>query len=467
MTTSLLRAALATTCLTVLLPVTALADLQIVPVPDIYNTVPIAGGMSPDGTIVWGWAMDTNVFNTGFVWDTTTNTFSLVPHVSYGFVESSVYFVSENGGVRIGDMLTMPDPRSSYYWTAGGGYQFVAPAAGDDELRWSGLSSDGAYAAGVTDNFGTGNLRAIRWSPNGGLEFLDDLGMGGNSWANAINADGTVIVGKVADTSYNAFAFRWVEGSGMTNLGLLPGGTYSQAFMVSSDGSVVVGDGDDTFGQQLWRWNGGALTKITNFSASEFANATAMTPDGNSVVYNEIGGLWPTNTYIIRVWNSVHGTRTLDNLPGSVATDIYFARAISADGTIVVGEGTTSTEMEAVRWVGNNSAPEKLIDMLAAAGVDTSAYVNIYNAISISADGQVILAEAESADPGSSAYRLVLITQNGLTTPGDTLESLQPTVQPGLQATTALGNTGGQSLLVARNALTASFNALQIGTAHV
>lgn len=43
-------------------------------------------------------------------------------------------------------------------------------------------------------------------------------------------------------------AFRWKQATGMIGLGVLPGGAVSVANAVNADGSVVVGDGDSANG---------------------------------------------------------------------------------------------------------------------------------------------------------------------------------------------------------------------------
>jgi probable HAF family extracellular repeat protein len=67
---------------------------------------------------------------------------------------------------------------------------------------------------------------------------LGTLG-GTSSRAEAVSADGSVVVGYSQNASSQNNAFRWSAGV-MTNLGTL-GGTYSYAQAVSADGSVVVG----------------------------------------------------------------------------------------------------------------------------------------------------------------------------------------------------------------------------------
>ena len=57
-------------------------------------------------------------------------------------------------------------------------------------------------------------------------------------WFTTIVGFGTVTAGRVA--------FRWTQTTGMVNLGTLPGATFSIADAVSADGSVIVGTSTST-----------------------------------------------------------------------------------------------------------------------------------------------------------------------------------------------------------------------------
>jgi probable HAF family extracellular repeat protein len=90
--------------------------------------------------------------------------------------------------------------------------------------------------------YATNNLnqnRAFRWK--GGV--MTDLGtLGGNhSYAQAVSADGSVVVGYATDNNFLNRAFRWTSTDGMTDLGTLGGIFSSYGVAVSADGSVVVG----------------------------------------------------------------------------------------------------------------------------------------------------------------------------------------------------------------------------------
>ena len=99
---------------------------------------------------------------------------------------------------------------------------------------------------------------------------MTDLGtLGGtNSYANAVSANGSVIVGYSDITGGGQRAFRY-SGGVMSDLGTLLGGTYSYAFGVSADGSVIVGEsGTAVLGEtHAFAWRGGKMIDLPETSA--------------------------------------------------------------------------------------------------------------------------------------------------------------------------------------------------------
>jgi uncharacterized membrane protein len=95
-------------------------------------------------------------------------------------------------------------------------------------------------------------FEAFRWTQAGGM-----VGLGTSSVANAVNADGTVLVGY----SVGIGAFRWTQAGGMESVQALltakgvstTGWTLERAQGVSADGQVIVGIGTDPNGRtQGW-----------------------------------------------------------------------------------------------------------------------------------------------------------------------------------------------------------------------
>jgi probable HAF family extracellular repeat protein len=139
-----------------------------------------------------------------------------------------------------------------------------------------------------TDAFGA-TFHAFRWTPNGGLQ---DLGLttGSQSIADAISADGSVVVGQATDASGFWRAFRWSATTGMVDLGTL-GGPESAAEAVNKDGSVIVGTSltnglSDSFRFFRWTAQTGMEDLLTALQAANVHSAdnwvTLNTADGIS-----------------------------------------------------------------------------------------------------------------------------------------------------------------------------------------
>jgi uncharacterized membrane protein len=125
-----------------------------------------------------------------------------------------------------------------------------------DSSRAQAVNADGTVVVGFGYSsfspFGGGfPPNAFRWTQAGGmvpLPFSNALG---------VNADGTVVVGFVMPVGGTPTAVRWTQFGGVASLGFLTGGTFSQAQAVNADGTVVVGYGDATgtgTNSEAFRW---------------------------------------------------------------------------------------------------------------------------------------------------------------------------------------------------------------------
>jgi probable HAF family extracellular repeat protein len=207
-----------------------------------------------------------------------------------------------------------------------------------------GVSADGSVVVGY-GNSGTG-FQAFRWTQATGMVGLGYLPGGSfSSAADGVSADGSVVVG-YGNSGTGFQAFRWTQATGMVGLGYLPGGESSGASAVSADGSVVVGHSRD-FGfntQEAFRWTQGTgMVGLGDLPGGDFSSrAYGVSGDGSVVVGLSGGSILAGEAFI---WNSSQGMRSLQqvltndyglNLTGWT---LRIARAISADGLTVVGEG--------------------------------------------------------------------------------------------------------------------------------
>jgi probable HAF family extracellular repeat protein len=141
--------------------------------------------------------------------------------------------------------------------------------------------------------------------------------------ARDVSVDGSVVVGyAVSDAGMEAF--RWTEADGMVGLGDFPGGRFfSGAFGVSADGSVVVGCAESSDGILAFRWT---------------TALQGMVPLGEPVSFRPDNGAWGVSAD-----GSVIAVTSGDNLyrwteaGGIVMLGSGYAKAISADGAVIVG----------------------------------------------------------------------------------------------------------------------------------
>lgn len=202
------------------------------------------------------------------------------------------------------------------------------------------VSADGSVVVGKVSTPGT---QAFRWTANGGMVGLGDLQGGSTiSWANATSADGSIVVGQ-GHSALGYEAFRWTADSGMEGLGDFPGGGYgSVANGVSADGSIVVGQGSNDSGSEAFRWtDGGGIVGLGRLNASDnHSNAISVSADGSVIV-----GVSDSNAFR---WTADGGMVGLGDLPGGVPASR--PAAISADGGVVVGWSISASGIEAFQW---------------------------------------------------------------------------------------------------------------------
>jgi probable HAF family extracellular repeat protein len=123
----------------------------------------------------------------------------------------------------------------------------------------------------------------------------------------------------------------------MVSLGVAPGDVYSSARSVSQDGAVVVGQGD----HQAIRWTAATgfvkLGDLQGGAGSSFA--TGVSADGTKVVGAGSTGPGEQAAFL---WTPETGMRNLSEILTEQGVDLtgwglYFASDISADGKTIVG----------------------------------------------------------------------------------------------------------------------------------
>ena len=179
----------------------------------------------------------------------------------------------------------------------------------------------------------------------------------------------------------------------------LNGTPSSDAFDVSSDGSVVVGDSSFDFefdsGTQAFRWLNGEITGLGDLdSLDTLSFAKGVSADGSVVVGN---GDSFNGTEAFR-WEA--GVMSpLNDIPGGVGFRSE-ANDVSANGNIVVGQGRSASGPEAFRLDYSDHTTLQAADGLG--DLDGGAFDS--RATGVSANGAVVVGVGTSAS-GPEAFR--------------------------------------------------------------
>ena len=190
------------------------------------------------------------------------------------------------------------------------------------------ISADGSVIVGDGKNPSTGGTEAFKYSGTT-MTFLGLPAGTYTSYAGAVSSDGSVIVGGNYDgTDWRAFTYY---GGVMYSL---IGGTYTQARGVSADGSVVVGTSKSAGLNEAVKWTGtggtAAMTGLGFLTGGTYSNASGVSGDGTVTV--------GSSEYTIGVQHAVKWVGTVITDLGTLTggTNSY-ARAVSADGLVIVG----------------------------------------------------------------------------------------------------------------------------------
>ena len=221
-----------------------------------------------------------------------------------------------------------------------------------------------------------------------------------------ISGDGTVVAGtSVAGTSTIDLALigeatLWTENTGQVLLGDLPGGeVLGGAFGLSEDGSVIVGlssseasasDGDsiiDTLEAFRWTAETGSVALGDLPGGSYSSVASAISADGSIVV----GDSSTDSGREAFRWTAETGMVGLGDLPGGNFSSL--ASDISGDGSIIIGSSNSTFGDEVFRW----TAETGMVGLGDLPGGDFFS-----RSADVSADGSVIVGRSSSADSSAS-----------------------------------------------------------------
>lgn len=305
--------------------------------------------------------------------------------VPMGATLSVAFGASSNGAVIVGSSdFTGDGNTTTFRWTSGGGFQNLGSIPGGPNPSpgggATGVSADGTIVVGSDSGgaaggpfFGTFfNAEAFRWTSGGGMVGLGFLGSGDGSAANAISADGTMIVGSsqiISGFAQQNFPFKWTSGGGMVALPLLAGAIGGAAQGVSSDGTVIVGNSTDPIAGDIpVKWtSGGAAVAIPFAGGNTTGVAKGVSADGTQIV-----GFMGNSAFLCNA-----GTTTLLGAPFTQTGSQ--GNAISSNGLILAGSGSGSPGSAGLAWLWTLAGG--FVDLPPISGFSTT------TALGISGDG--------------------------------------------------------------------------------
>ncbi len=308
--------------------------------PGYYDSSPL--GISADGRVVVGtvWAAERHeavrwVDGVAFTFGSTAD----------GRVPFGASAVSANGDVIVGSLRPSPLYPEAFRWEDGhivplGDLPGFLPAS-----YATGVSADGKVIVG--SSAGPRGWQAVRWQ-DGLLSGLDGVPGGPfASGAKAVSADGRVVVGDCWTAIIELQPCRWDDGDPISVLEAFGDTTEGQALGVSADGSTVVGYfktriPPDSERNDAFYWRGSELVRLNDqLGDDRFYVARAVSGDGSVIVGDGIAD----GRYGPAVWDKTHGVRLLVDLLseeyGIQLGDFVVGniKAITPDGWTVIGEG--------------------------------------------------------------------------------------------------------------------------------
>ena len=244
-----------------------------------------AYGVSGDGNVVVGDMMDSVGYMVAFKW---TPSAGLEFLGALGGVGGTALAASYDGSTIVGGAETRDEQRLAFRWRQGQG---MTALGAPNVSAATGVSANGNVVIGNVNQGGT--VRAFYWTEATGAQMMTGFG-GANIAANDISPDGRVIVGYADYPDHTRHACRWLDPSQPPqDIHTFSDSPQSIANAVNRDGTIIMGQYWPSSGifSRPFRWTpqrgmedlntvyAGLLT-----DGSVLFDVAAMSPDGRFIV---------------------------------------------------------------------------------------------------------------------------------------------------------------------------------------
>ncbi len=261
-------------------------------------------------------------------------------------------------GTKVSATILSSDNRATQgIWSETGGWVETMPPSPPGGIvldngygsAW-GLSGDGTTVTGFYWRSGPGSAHASAWTQADGMLPMETT-PGRSARVNGANYDGSVAVGWEERMDGVWEPRVWINGVKST---LVVTEGFSGAEAVNADGSVIVGSAWDASAAKavatIWRWNGssydtqyiGALPgTAANFGGSYF---TGVSDDGSIAVGGNRFGQSPGGPVDAIIWTPETGLMNGVDFIASLGlalppnTDLRGFYTVSADGQVITGD---------------------------------------------------------------------------------------------------------------------------------
>lgn len=333
----------------------------------IVKDITFACNSVSNGGAVSGYSFQTGPYSIWF--PDSNNIVTEIGGVAPGSGVAGQARFSEDGNILCGTNLGNAGAemalfdRTTNNWTNLGslGYQVDGNVSGGFAI-----SGDGKTVVGLSWADTTGNLafaHAIAWNTDEEIMDLGTLFFGRSTRANAINGDGSIVVGwqdfngpwKSAVWKKNPAGGYFPNEYILLNTDGDPNDEFNQmgeCSAISADGNWIGGYGDYANEYQPWIWSeGSGVINLGTLPNVGSGYVSGMSADGSIAVGWFDGQLWgdPQTPFI---WTKTGGIRDLNeyiNTELGESTDInhtYTAEAISPDGHFVAGYGVNNNTFQ-------------------------------------------------------------------------------------------------------------------------